>query len=44
MELPHDLKDYRAPLGAFQVVTSEHACAIVCWLLVMVLVFRDYLR
>ena len=43
MELPDDLKNYKAPLGAFQLITPDAAAFIVCMAVALAAIFHPYL-
>ena len=43
MNLPDDLRDYRAPLGAFQVLEEGAAFIVLMVLAVLAFIFSPYL-
>ena len=44
MELPHDMKDYAAKLGAFQLIDPETAIALACCVVILAAILEPVLR
>ena len=43
-ELPHDMKDYAAPLGAFQLISPDAAIYAVCCIVILAWILEPVLR